>query len=177
MLGAALAFHRDEHMRMTAFAAGLGAKARALLDRFALGAAIAFLALALKPAIDFAVDDMDVTTPALELSSAWRSMALPIGLALMLVMALLRLAALPDRRASALGIGAVAVCAAAFYLAAPQFAALGNLNLIVFFVALVAALVFAATPIAFAFALSTFGYIVLTTSTPPPSSSDGWTRA
>ena len=166
MLGAALAFHREEHMRMTAFAAGLGVKARALLDRFALAAAIAFLALALKPAIDFAVDDMDVTTPALELSSAWRSMALPIGLALMLVIALLRLVSLPDRRASALGIGAAAVCAGAFYLAAPQFAALGNLNLIVFFVALVAALVFAATPIAFAFALSTFGYIVLTTSTP-----------
>jgi tripartite ATP-independent transporter DctM subunit len=166
MLGAALAFHRDEHMRMTAFAAALGPNSRVLLDRFALGAAIAFLALALKPAIDFAVDDMEVTTPALELSSAWRSMALPIGLALMLVMALLRLAALPDRGASALGIGAVAVCAATFYLAAPQFAALGNLNLIVFFVALVAVLVFAATPIAFAFALSTFGYIVLTTSTP-----------
>jgi len=166
MLGAALAFHRDEHMRMTAFAAGLSIKARALLDRFALGAAIAFLALALRPAIDFAVDDMDVTTPALELSSAWRSMALPIGFALMLVMALLRLAALTDRRASALGIGAAAICATAFYLAAPRFAALGNLNLIVFFVALVAALVFAATPIAFAFALSTFGYIVLTTSTP-----------
>ena len=166
MLGAALAFHREEHMRMTAFAAGLGVKARALLDRFALATAIAFLALALKPAIDFAVDDMDVTTPALELSSAWRSMALPIGLALMLVIALLRLVSLPDRRASALGIGAAAVCVAAFYLAAPQFAVLGNINLIVFFVALVAALVFAATPIAFAFALSTFGYIVLTTSTP-----------
>ncbi len=166
MLGAALAFHRDEHMRMTAFAARFGPNNRALLDRFSLGAAIAFLGLSLKPAIDFAADDMDVTTPALELSSAWRSMALPIGLALMLVMALLRLVALPDRRASALGIGAAAVCAAAFYLAASQFAALGNLNLIVFFVALVAALVFAATPIAFAFALSTLGYIVLTTSTP-----------
>src|ERR1700722_20800452 len=43
MLGAALAFHRDEHMRMTAFAAGLSVKARALLDRFALAAVIAFL--------------------------------------------------------------------------------------------------------------------------------------
>jgi tripartite ATP-independent transporter DctM subunit len=43
---------------------------------------------------------------------------------------------------------------------------LGNLNLLIFFVALVAVMVFAAVPIAFAFGLATFAYITLTTSTP-----------
>jgi TRAP-type mannitol/chloroaromatic compound transport system permease large subunit len=43
---------------------------------------------------------------------------------------------------------------------------LGQLNLLIFFVGLVGAMVFAAVPIAFAFGLATFGYIALTTSTP-----------
>src|SRR6202012_2568715 len=43
---------------------------------------------------------------------------------------------------------------------------LGNLNLLIFFVGLVAVMVFAAVPIAFAFGLATFAYITLTTSTP-----------
>ena len=43
---------------------------------------------------------------------------------------------------------------------------LGNLNLLIFFVFIVGAMVFAAVPIAFAFGLATVGYITLTTSTP-----------
>ena len=48
----------------------------------------------------------------------------------------------------------------------PLLVPLGNLNLLIFFVGIVAGLVFAAVPIAFAFGLATFGYITLTTSTP-----------
>jgi tripartite ATP-independent transporter DctM subunit len=51
-------------------------------------------------------------------------------------------------------------------LLAPVLRPLGNLNLLIFFVGLVGLMVFAAVPIAFAFGLATFGYIVLTTNTP-----------
>ena len=43
---------------------------------------------------------------------------------------------------------------------------LGNLNLLIFFVGVVAAAVFAGVPIAFAFGLAVFGYLALTTHTP-----------
>jgi len=43
---------------------------------------------------------------------------------------------------------------------------LGNLNLIIFFVGVVGACVFTGIPIAFAFGLSIFGYLALTTKTP-----------
>ena len=166
MLGAALALHRGEHMRMTALAARLGLRPRAFLDRLALCAAAAFLLLIVKPALDFALDDMDVSTPALEISSGWRSMALPVGFGLMLAMIGLQLAAAPGRGltlAAALTTGAVV---AAFYLGRGALPALGKWNLVVFFVGLTAALVFAAAPIAVAFALATFGYIALTTRLP-----------
>ena len=65
--------------------------------------------------------------------------------------------------------GAVAlvfVGSALLYFLSPTLVPLGNLNLLIFFVVLVAIMVFAAVPIAFAFGLATFAYITLTTSTP-----------
>ena len=53
-----------------------------------------------------------------------------------------------------------------FWLAEPLFRQLGNLNLVIFFVGVVAASVFAGVPIAFAFGLAIFGYLTLTTQTP-----------
>jgi tripartite ATP-independent transporter DctM subunit len=54
----------------------------------------------------------------------------------------------------------------AFWLAEPLFRQLGNLNLVIFFVGVVAASVLAGVPIAFAFGLAIFGYLTLTTQTP-----------
>src|ERR1700734_3379890 len=50
MLGAVIAFRRDEHMRMTAAINMLAPPRRAALDAFATGAALAFLALITWPA-------------------------------------------------------------------------------------------------------------------------------
>ena len=44
------------------------------------------------------------------------------------------------------------------YLLSPVLIPLGNINLLIFFVGLVAVMVFAAVPIAFAFGLATFAY-------------------
>ena len=55
---------------------------------------------------------------------------------------------------------------AVLYALSPVLIPLGNINLLIFFVGLVAVMVFAAVPIAFAFGLATFAYITLTTSTP-----------
>ena len=62
---------------------------------------------------------------------------------------------------------AVAGIIAVFWFLQPVLRPLGNLNLIIFFVGVVALCVFAGVPIAFAFGLSIFGYLVLTTHTPP----------
>ncbi len=56
---------------------------------------------------------------------------------------------------------------AAFWFMQPVLRPLGNLNLVIFFVGVVALCVFAGVPIAFAFGLSIFSYLVLTTHTPP----------
>jgi tripartite ATP-independent transporter DctM subunit len=166
MLGSVVAFQRGEHMRMTAFVGMVGPRTRAFFDVLAIAAPLAFLVLVLQPAVDFASDESFVSTPALDISSLWRAAALPIGLGLMLLIALLRLSSFGNLRLAASAIGVVTVVGAALYALSPLLIPLGNLNLLIFFVGLVAVMVFAAVPIAFAFGLATFAYITLTTSTP-----------
>jgi tripartite ATP-independent transporter DctM subunit len=166
MLGAVIALRRDEHMRMTAAVAVLPAPPRAAFETFASGAVLAFLVLILWPACDYALEQIPITTPALQITDAWRAAALPCGTALMAVFALLRLARASEHWSGAIALGAVAALVALFWLAGPELRPLGNLNLLIFFVGVVAAAVFAGVPIAFAFGLAVFGYLALTTHTP-----------
>ena len=166
MLGAVVALRRGEHMRMTAFVNNVGPARRAQLETAALAASLAFLALILAPAIEYAHEEHFIVTPALELSNAWRAAAIPVGMGLMAIVALLRLArtqTLPQMLAALAGAAAVV---GLFWLAQPLFSTLGKLNLVIFFVGIVAATVFAGVPIAFSFALATFSYLALTTNTP-----------
>jgi tripartite ATP-independent transporter DctM subunit len=166
MLGAVIAFRRDEHMRMTAAVGNLPAPTRATFDLFATCAALAFLLLIAWPAYEYAQEETFITTPALGLNNAWRAAALPSGIALMAVFAALRVSRAGSLRSVAIAAGAVALLVALFWLAGPLFRQFGNLNLLIFFVGVVAATVFAGVPIAFAFGLAIFGYLALTTHTP-----------
>jgi tripartite ATP-independent transporter DctM subunit len=166
MLGAVVAFQRGEHMRMTAFVGKVDPRKRAFFDALAIAAPLAFLVLVLQPAYEFASDEAFVSTPALDISNLWRAAALPVGLGLMLLVALLRLLSSGNWQLGASAVGVVTVVGVALYALSPVLIPLGNLNLLIFFVALVAVMVFAAVPIAFAFGLATFAYITLTTSTP-----------
>ncbi|MFO1150446.1 MAG: TRAP transporter large permease subunit [Alsobacter sp.] len=166
MLGSVIAFQRNEHMRMTAIVSKLGPEARAFLDVVAVAASLAFLVLVIEPAFEFASDEVYVTTPALGIVNSWRAAALPVGLGLMLVTAVLRLAGTASLRNVVGALAVVVAVAAAFWALGPVLKPLGNLNLLIFFVLLVGTMVFAAVPIAFAFGLATFGYLTLTTTTP-----------
>ena len=166
MLGSVLAFQKGEHMRMTAIVARMPPGPKAFLDAIAIVAPLAFLALCLPPAYAFASDESFVTTPVLEISNVWRAAAIPIGLALMALVAVLRLATEGRSRHVVGAILTVSAGIGLLVFLAPTLEPLGNLNLLVFFVGLVGLMVLGAVPIAFAFGLATLGYITLTTSIP-----------
>src|SRR5262245_17882099 len=138
MLGAVVAFQRGGHMRMTAIVGQVGPHRRAFFDVLAIAAPLAFLVLVIHPAFEFASDESFVSTPALDISNLWRAAALPVGLGLMLVVALLRLLSFDDLRLTGSAVGVVAVSSAVLYALSPVLIPLGNLNLLIFFVALVA---------------------------------------
>lgn len=166
MLGAAVAFRRGEHMRMTAMVAGASPRLRAWLDLVGICAALAFLLLIAAPAYEYAYEESYITTPALSLANSWRAAALPVGIALMALFALFRLIRFGDLKLVAGAALTVLLLIGAFYLAQPLFKPLGNLNLVIFFVGVVACCVFAGVPIAFGFGLAIYGYLALTTTTP-----------
>ena len=166
MLGSAVAMHRSEHMRMTAFVGVLSPPVRLVLDTVTTVAALTFLVLILPSAYDFATDEIPVTTPAMQISDAWRAAALPFGFAIMIAVGLIRLLSVGNWLHVIGALLASAFVGGGLYLLQPTLESLGNLNLLIFFVGIVACLVFAGVPIAFAFGLATFGYQALTTQTP-----------
>ena len=166
MLGAVVALRRGEHMRMTALVTRAPPQIRAFLELFAISAALCYLLLVVGPALTYASEEAFILTPALELQNSWRAAALPVGCILMIIVSALRLARHTDTRLVLLSLAGTFALAALAYWSKPIFLGLGNLNLVIFFVGLVALLVFAGVPIAFAFGLSTFSYLALTTRTP-----------
>src|ERR1700720_1840495 len=166
MLGAAVAFRRSEHMRMTAVVASAGPVMRAWLDLVATCAALAFLLMIAWPSYEYAYEESFITTPALQIPNIWRAAALPSGICLMALFAFLRLARAGDIRTVLGAVLSVALLIGLFWLAQPWLRPLGNINLIIFFVGVAGFCVFTRVPIAFGFGLAIFGYRALTTHTP-----------
>eukprot|EP01132_Coremiostelium_polycephalum_P017417 gene17417-20857_t len=166
MLGAVVAFRRGEHMRMTALVGMMNPQRRAFFDVIAIVGAMAFLLFIVYPAYDYAHEETYITTPALEITNAWRAAALPVGAGLMIVSALIKLFQVSNLRHVVTAIALIGVLTLVFWLLGPSLKPLGNINLLIFFVGVVAALVLSGVPIAFSFGLATFGYLALTTNVP-----------
>ncbi len=166
MLGSVMAFQRGEHMRMTAVVGKCRPAVQAFLDVAAIAACLVFLVLVIMPALGFAAGQSYVTSPALGIADTWRAAALPVGLGLMLLVAILRLASIADARQMLGAVAFVLVVSAAMAALGPVLKPLGNINLVIFFVFIVGAMVLLAVPIAFAFGLATVAYLTLTTNTP-----------
>jgi tripartite ATP-independent transporter DctM subunit len=166
MLGAVVAYRRVEHMRMSALVNNAGPRRRALADALSLAAGLFFLLLVLHPALEYAIDEAMIVTPALEVPNVWRAAALPVGIGLMILLGTLRIGRSARLADVALALAVVLAVGAGLYLAKPALAAIGNYRLIVFFVLLVGAAVLTGIPIAFAFGLGTFAHLALTTRTP-----------
>jgi tripartite ATP-independent transporter DctM subunit len=166
MIGAIVALNRGEHMRMTALVVRAAPGPRQGLEAFAAAAGLVFLAVVIQPAIEYVQEVTRIEMPGLGVSKAWLTAPLPCGFGMMLIVGVIRLfRVFPAGLALALLV--VAAAAALFApMADPWLESLGNLNLILFFIGVVGATVLAGVPIAIAFAVGTFAYMVLTTEVP-----------
>lgn len=166
MLGTAIALRRGEHIRFSGLVAGLAPPWRRRVELFALLLTIAMLALLLAPAIDYVDDESYATMPNLGIADGWRVLGVLVGLVLMLAIALLQVARDAGWRDLAVVAAPLLLAAGGLVLLGGPLTAMGNGNLLVFFVGLVGLCVAAGLPIGFAFGLATTAYLGLTTEVP-----------
>jgi tripartite ATP-independent transporter DctM subunit len=166
MLGAVVAYRRFENMRMGGIIDRVGPKAREFFAALALAAEIGFCGLLLLPAIEYAVDQASFITPVFEVPAVLKSAAVPAGLGLILVLAVLRVGRLVRLRHFAIALGVLVAVAAVLYAAKPLLLMMGNYRLIVFFVLLVGAGVLSGISIGVVFGLGTFAFLFVSTRTP-----------
>lgn len=165
MFGAANALRRQDHMRMTTLVSRLPTVWRARLNALGVAAPALFLVLLIAPAYQYAANQWFVQTPALGLPDTLRAGAMPVGATLMVLVCLLRLARYGWREVS-FAVIVLGMLGGLFWLAAPALSAMGNWNLMVFFVGLLAFCVLAGVPIAFCFGLCTVSYLLCAGTTP-----------
>jgi TRAP-type C4-dicarboxylate transport system permease small subunit len=166
MIGATVALNRGEHMRMTALIVRAPPGLRQGLEAFAAAAGLLFLAAVIQPAIEYVQEVARIEIPGLGISKAWLTMPLPCGFALMIIVGVIRLFRAFPISIAFLLIGLAGATALFMPMAEPWLESLGNLNLILFFILLVGATVLVGVPIAIAFAVGTFAYMVFTTDVP-----------
>jgi tripartite ATP-independent transporter DctM subunit len=166
MLGAVIALRRDEHMRLTTFLGLMSPRRRAWVEALGVVVIVVFALLMLEPSYEHFIDQWVVTTPALEWHDGVRVAAIGVGCVLLLVIALARLAERASLMDALSCIVLVALLVGGLWLFKPVFAQLGNWNLLIFFVVLVAVCVVLGLPIAFAFGIATLAYLIFTTTTP-----------
>jgi tripartite ATP-independent transporter DctM subunit len=166
MLGSVLALRRWEHMRMTTLVALLPQRAQAWLAGLSIAVILGFLVMLMGPAFIYTEGQAGITSPVLEISLVWQALAMPVGIALMIVASLLRLRMVPERIAL-ISILAVAVLAGILVALQPLFLQLGQTDLVIFFLIGVPVMVFIGIPIAFCFATATLAYLMLGTYIPP----------
>jgi tripartite ATP-independent transporter DctM subunit len=166
MFGAVIALRRGEHMRLTALVKLAAPRRRAFLETLSAIVVAIFVLQIILPAQEYIESEWAITTPALAISDGLRVAAIWVGAVLMMVIAVARLVEFATLREVALALAIAAAVALALFLARPALLAMGNYNLIVFFVVVVAACIAIGVPIAFAFGVSTMAYLALATHAP-----------
>ena len=166
MMGSVVASGRVQHMRMTGLVSGLPPRARETVAVALLLGEIIVLALLIGPALDSAMDEAFVISATLGISMFWRGLALPVGLVMMLLVAVSRLLA-PYRLLALVRGAGICLAFTAVALSGLAFHDQGNTVLVIYFVAVAGGAVLLGFPIALAFLLGTLAYISLGIAGPP----------
>jgi tripartite ATP-independent transporter DctM subunit len=167
-LGAVIALRRAEHMRMTYITGQLGPRLQSFLKRFAALAVLIFVGIIVGPGVGYMAQQQAITTPALQIPGSWEIAGELVAFVMLLISAMQQFfdGARPLELLLALALAGAVF--GGFYLLEPVFQDIGNADLVVFFVGMVAVCIFAGVPIAFSFGISTAGYLYFTAPSTSP---------
>jgi tripartite ATP-independent transporter DctM subunit len=165
MLGSVVAYRRGEHISLSALVRRASKRTRQILETIASVVTAIFVIELMPATLKFFEQEKIDLTPALSIPRSYEVLAVIICLALILVLALLRISEQDPKIVAGVVAAAVVVSAAAWF-GRDAFHLLGNFNLVLFFVVLVGACVAIGVPIAFSFGLGTLSYLAIVTTVP-----------
>jgi tripartite ATP-independent transporter DctM subunit len=167
MLGATIAMHRHEHLRLTLFLGMLPERFRMAVYALGLASMAAFLVAVIGPAYEYARDEWVIRTPTLEIPSTFRVSAMLFGLVAMLVILVLHALRTVPRRQLLISIAVVVAVAGLLWWLSPQFQKLPTgANIGIFLAFLVALFLAAGVPIGFCFGLGTLSFLAFASNAP-----------
>lgn len=166
MLGAVIAMHRNEHLRLTLVVERVPERWRGYVQAFALCAVAATLLAWAGPAIEYTQDEWAIRTPELSMPNAFRVGSIAFSVLAMLALLLAyALRTVKPRELFAAAV-VVALAAAACWAGSAGLQQLGKLNLVIFLVGLLTLCLAAGVPIGFCFGIATVAYLGFATTTP-----------
>lgn len=166
MIGAAIAMHRHEHLRLTLFVNLMPARLREYVHAFALVAVLGFLVVLLKPAYEYVREEWAIRTPALELPNSFRVAAILFGVVSLLAIVAAHALRTVSARHLAAALASVAALGLASWFFSPWLMQSQGLSILVFLVVFVGICLAAGVPIAFCFGIGTLGFLAFATNAP-----------
>ena len=166
MIGAALAMHRNEHLRLTIVVERLPKAWRPYVQGFALASVGAFLIALIPYALEYTQEEWVIRTPALDMPNAFRVAAIPFGLTAMLAVVLTYASKTIPMRPLLTAAALVGALSALGFGLSDVLPELGSWNMLIFLVGIVSVGLVAGVPIAFCFGLGALSYLAFTTHVP-----------
>jgi len=166
MIGAALAMHRNEHLRLTIVVEQLPKAWRPYVQGFALASVGAFLIALIPYALEYTQEEWVIRTPALDMPNAFRVAAIPFGLTAMLAVVLTYASKTIPMRPLLTAAALVGALSALGFGLSDVLPELGSWNMLIFLVGIVSVGLVAGVPIAFCFGLGALSYLAFTTHVP-----------
>lgn len=160
MLGAAIAMHRHEHLRLTLFRGMLPERLRLAVHACALVVVAAFLVAMIGPAYEYAHEEWVIRTPTLEIPSTFRVSAMGFGIVTMLWILVAHSVRTVPWRHLVMATVSMAVVAGILWWMSPNLQQLPvGANMGIFLALFVAIFLVAGVPIGFCFGLGTLAYL------------------
>lgn len=166
MIGAIIAMHRNEHLRLNFFVFLVAERYRDYVRAFALIASMMLLLFLLKPAYNYVVDEWSIITPALEIPNAFRVAAMLFGIVMMLVVvAVYAFRTVPLKAAVSVFL-AITVILFLAWNASSVFQQSQGLAITIFLVGFAGVCLLAGVPIAFCFGIGTLSFLTFASNAP-----------
>jgi tripartite ATP-independent transporter DctM subunit len=166
MLGSAIAIDRNEHLRLTLFTGMFPRGIQGFIHTLGLVLTATFLLVMLQPAVEYVTEEWYVTSAALNIPNSFRVSAIAFGIFAMLGFIVSHAVKTSTLRDLAVSVALVAAIVGALWFLTPALLRLGNINILIFLVGVVAVCLVMGVPIAFCFGIGTLAFLAFSTHVP-----------